>query len=958
MDYQVINRPKLSRNKYGEVENKGTVGGANSLFSPTSSSYTEGGGGNSENIRDFIGSTATEDGIHGLVPAPKSNVNEIQGTLNDNVKFLKGNGTWVDIPISRYTSENHNKDGVDLNGNLTVNDTLTTQTLNVLGAAHFWELIIDKVKAAGGNLLITPANFVVDYVGGDVNYTVDETQSPFDVMFYDATEGTGVKGLEELFTNQSVSELIAKRLYMKNSDGVKDTVSEFMIGDMVRCKTLNMDEASGFTNKDYWSFVLATGTETYDDVSCIYIDIFYKYVANGTTYGLGTTITYQETPIDTHLTLHENEQISSITDEDQVVIITTAQSNMFYAYFNSTYHGNLSWDGTKWNFDETSNSISLGSSFLFSDGGEVCICQCVMDSRWEYPVIKFRNTQGHYIYNQLYAYGFFYTEDYIEGGSSTEPLLESFKFGYGTFTPETGDNIVSLGHLWNGERQSAILISSYDPMDTELKAPAIAQYSGIRTFTRLSPYRTSAIAANGNVLKGSFLVDYNGNYIDINERLNIFSTDLTTGLEKVGIHLDGENSTIKMVGSVEVRQNGDDDIDTLTVWDEDGKMRVKISPEQIPSDAVNPETTQYFSSISGRLYPSGTITEHHTWTEFIWSWNHKWEYYLTNGSLNLSQTLNLGDMTTQDKITVSDFSSSISTRALFKGTNYTSNRGSQSISSVIMRLQRYSNGNWTNVSSENITSSSTIDVSAEYATIKFNSAIFNNREITTAGNYRLKLDIVFNVYASITFDNQQSNPYYYFDTSVVSKVKVKKPTDSLTIIGRDGIVFHTENTDEYFKASESGIEMRWGDAGISLDNANGLKITSKVQTVSSSSIQIDSSASIVNATGITSATTIYLPDASTYGVGRELTIYGNDYVSVAVRYSGKILIPIETVESNNNYYPDASTYPYDEYSSYPLSPTNSNNNVPDGDGGTMTVYYRAHHPVLRLLNLGLNWLKI
>jgi len=843
MDYQVINRPKLSRNKYGEVENKGTVGGANSLFSPTSSSYTE-GGGNSENIRDFIGSTATEDGIHGLVPAPKSNVNEIQGTLNDNVKFLKGNGTWVDIPISRYTSENHNKDGVDLNGNLTVSDTLTTQTLNVLGAAHFWELIIDKVKAAGGNILITPANMEVDFVGEDIEYEVDENSSPYTEMFYNEFEGTGIYGLKTLFSTANIVSLTAKRVYMKNDDGTHKTLSEFEIGDMVRCKTVNLGNSDGtaFSNKDYWTFVLAVGSEAYLGENCIYIDIFKFFTdSDGNTYGLGTLIN------------------------------------------TSGIQGNVP-----------------------------------------------------------------YSNNDVEDGV----MIPEFKFGYGTFNPEVGDNIVSLGHLWNGERQGAIILSSIDPMDTELKPPSIAQYKGIRTFGLLNRYRTTIISADNNEFQGSFLVNYNGNYIDINERMNIFSTDITTGLEKVGIHLDGENSTIKMVGSVEVRQNGDNDIDTLTVWDDDGKMRVKISPEQIPLDAINPETTQYFSSISGRLYPSGTITEHHTWREFIWSWNHKWEYYLTDASLNLSQTLNLGAMTTQDKITVSDFSSSISTRALFKGTNYTSNRGSQSISSVIMRLQRYSNGNWVNVSSENITSSSTIEVSAEFATINYSSAIFNNREITTAGNYRLKLDIVFNVYASITFDSQQSNPYYYFDTSVVSKAKVKKPTDSLTLIGRDGIVFHTENTDEYFKASESGIEMKWGDASIALDSSKGLKLCHVIETLTSSNTQISETASIVDATGFTSDTTIYLPSASTYGVGRELIIYGNDYVRVALRYSGKILVPKTIVKDTDTSSAGDSSYPYSETSSLPLK-LNQIFELANGDGYDR---YKLRNPVIRLINLGTNWL--
>ena len=37
--------------------------------------------------------------------------------------------------------------------------------------------------------------------------------------------------------------------------------------------------------------------------------------------------------------------------------------------------------------------------------------------------------------------------------------------------------------------------------------------------------------------------------------------------------MDGDNSTIKMVGSVEVRQNDDGEIDTLTVWDEDDVLR-------------------------------------------------------------------------------------------------------------------------------------------------------------------------------------------------------------------------------------------------------------------------------------------------------------------------------------------------------------------------------------------------
>jgi len=42
---------------------------------------------------------------------------------------------------------------------------ITTETLTVTKSAHFFELIIDKIKAAGGAVLLTPADgFKIDKV--------------------------------------------------------------------------------------------------------------------------------------------------------------------------------------------------------------------------------------------------------------------------------------------------------------------------------------------------------------------------------------------------------------------------------------------------------------------------------------------------------------------------------------------------------------------------------------------------------------------------------------------------------------------------------------------------------------------------------------------------------------------------------------------------------------------------
>lgn len=54
--------------------------------------------------------------------------------------------------------------------NITNSDTIKTKNLEVTGSAHFFELIIDKIKAGGGAVLFTPANgFKVDIVESVTN---------------------------------------------------------------------------------------------------------------------------------------------------------------------------------------------------------------------------------------------------------------------------------------------------------------------------------------------------------------------------------------------------------------------------------------------------------------------------------------------------------------------------------------------------------------------------------------------------------------------------------------------------------------------------------------------------------------------------------------------------------------------------------------------------------------------
>lgn len=969
MNYNVVSRPKLPRNKYGDVDN-GTASGGTLYFSNNGSSSNSGEVG-SVNINTFIGSTATQDGEKGLVPTPKCNVNEPLGSLNDNVKFLRGSGTWQDIPISRYTTENINKDGIDLDGNLTVTDTITTNTLNVIGAAHFFELVIDKVKAAGGNLLITPANFKVDFVGGNIDYTVDETLFPFTEYFYDENAGTGIYGLKELFTAADITTVRGKRLYQNASDTDNQITSEFEVGDMVRCKTLNINESTGdFSNKDYWTMILNTGTETFGGTTCIFIDVFYQFKTSlNETYGLGTKI-------DENGIVSNNRSLRSVSAGSNSVIRPISEERMISkdevdtSEVSEVYIGSTTTipSGTTLSADiiTTNGTVyhkgDVLSTNLELEKGSVVILEDNSSNLDSLPNdTEFSTGES----DTLIETESEENRDIVDDNNVSAVLLNEFTFGYGVFEPAVGDDIVSLGHLWNGTRQNAIIISAYDPMDPDLRAPAIAQYKGIRTFEILSKYRTTFTAANGNNFFGKFMVNYNGNYMDIDEKLNLFSTDITSGLEKVGIHLDGDNSTIKMVGSVEIKQNGIGETDTLTVWDDDNIMRVKISPEAIPNKSqietnLNPTSVINFRNISGQDWPtSGEVHQYHTWTEFIWTWNHQWKYYLENAYFNYTSYVDIGSFNSGDKISLSELSTSIRSVAYFKGEDYVSTRSdyqhTQSISSVILRLKRKSGSSWVTVSSYNLTSGSTINVANESASISYPSGILSNYTIPTTASYRLELEIVYNVYASITYTEQQSNPYFMFDYSCNSNIKLVQPSASMTRVGRNGLVFNTDSAGQYFYAGNDGIEIKWGDSSITLDNTNGLKTNVGVTNITdSSSKYISRSASFVNCTALTSAATVYLPSTANYGVGRIITILCNDYVTISTYSSSENIYTKMNIETSNTGYPSIKTYPFN--SSRTIVCTGTSYSA--GDEYTSDVYTRTHEPLIRLMCNGAGWYRI
>lgn len=193
----------------------------------------------------------------------------IEGTdikANGNL-YVTGASTMNGVTVNGDAAFNKNievKGQSKLNdvssNNITNSDTIKTKNLEVTGSAHFFELIIDKIKAAGGAVLFTPANgFKVDIVESVTNgYKLywqadDGSGNQADNMwkvndqalcmsFNQAKEGTNHNISNKYYwslvtavsdTNQPVSIKEKKYHYIVISTVTKDGIVNPEIGDTI-----------------------------------------------------------------------------------------------------------------------------------------------------------------------------------------------------------------------------------------------------------------------------------------------------------------------------------------------------------------------------------------------------------------------------------------------------------------------------------------------------------------------------------------------------------------------------------------------------------------------------------------------------------------------------------------------------------------------------------------------------
>lgn len=933
--YNLYERPKLPRSKYGiEGQTTSSTLGSNSLFADSDFAQSVDIESGNSYIPDFIGATDEDDGVRGLVPAPEAGENHYH--------FLSGDGTWKYDPANAWLKEwpfdELTPTGLGIQGDFHVTDTLSTMNLNVEGRAHFWELVIDKVKATGGSIIVSPSSFNLDRVGRYIQYST--SMEPFTSLYLYRPD------IQRCLVGNNVTSLNCVRIYMRSDDTEKRINGTIDVGDMVRCRTFNIKAGvyQNVSNKDYWTFVVGTGEESYEDVKtgtvfpAIYADLAYYFItANGDKIPVGSVFS-ESSYVKSYNVVEDTYLIAQLKNKAQQTLSGGNNSEEEYPL----------WE----NVEEFAYWVLLTR-------GTVEIPKDILEGQYvglnPNPVTNPQPISGQ----PTYQHESYHIEKYSE-----DPYL-TWNFGYGVMDVSPDDEMCCLGSLHDMDRRNAIVIASTVSMDSELKPPSIAQYWGIDIFgVSISRFRISALSYNRNIFVGDFeVIDTDGTFTNIftitanqtqsaisnaetglmsyiTQRDNEISTyvidsysyclsytsqtatqisstvtslsnemssnitqlsdriDLavTKGdMEMVGIHLDGENSTVNLVGSLAVKQNGDGDIDTIQVYDEDEALRVQITPEGIPakSEISNISTNQYYWSGYNSYSQSVSSSTYVSYEDKGIFTSYRFRWYLNNYPFTINIQSGCGEYQQGDILSFKNITFKVTNFKTRFNTRYYPDASNISIQIGQLRYQLL-NSNNVSVSGGQMTIL-TRSISNDRTLITITPDSLTGIEIPATGSYSFRIYCDFTVSAEYRSKDYLDVSRYW----VVSGNGQSSATIEYTLqqgetvgtnmnIGTNGF-YYSAGIGKYLYSGQNEFEIRNGENILTIDN-DGVKIMNKVNTSTNSNVNAPMESVIyMKKDSSSSSSTQYhltLPTPANYGIGRIMTVIG--YLGLQIKYSGRI----------------------------------------------------------------------
>ena len=455
-----------------QVINKG---GANN-FDPNyvNINTLEAHNGNIDNLR--VKSATIDNAQFKYIMSPNGIINKVQG---DELDYAYGN-------IDELASSNINttkltvKDEANIK-NL-INEYLKTNEINtdyltVNKSAHFFELVVDKIRSVQGTQMNTAANCVIDYVeayDSDLNL-VDMTAD--NVNFY--------------------------RIYWRNTDDDGRTINnEWLPFDQAICSTFNVKEGTtqNASNKYYWRLV--NGTDN-GDVRYINFKTGEVKDTKPATFEIIFTNGFQYGDVTDTLNNYTNfTATSQITDEYNPGLLTWRPSSTLY--------------GIQVLANQEDHRILAGGGFIFNTNIPTKLNVGVYydDGTYDYFQAQEYSTSYNIITAaQKNAEAFIICTAELDKWESCNwiDLSNTDTDATGTSIPEAGDNLCQLGYRYvdatdpdNKSRASAIIIAAYATPDKDVVAPSYAQYQDIQDFN-LSKHRGTYFDATGAYIKGNLV---------------------------------------------------------------------------------------------------------------------------------------------------------------------------------------------------------------------------------------------------------------------------------------------------------------------------------------------------------------------------------------------------------------------------------------------------------------------
>lgn len=162
----------------------------------------------------------------------------VYSNIVDTGTIQANNGSITTVNSTNTNTTNVNATNGDIETLITQNAEIQNLNVDVLNAkqAHFWELVIDKMRSTNGTFILSPAN----------------------------------ARIEKVIENSDLKQLYQLMWRATDINTNKAITNDFEVNDQIICMSFNqadVDNSYNVNNKYYWAKVTSKGTTTaYDDL--------------------------------------------------------------------------------------------------------------------------------------------------------------------------------------------------------------------------------------------------------------------------------------------------------------------------------------------------------------------------------------------------------------------------------------------------------------------------------------------------------------------------------------------------------------------------------------------------------------------------------------------------------------------------------------------------------------------